>query len=148
MRMDIYKAGMALLFFVFMCAILPMTSPATAQGADQDSWFEERDAGPAPDFSQVSITNQAPTSNVQVGVQVTGQLGVGETTRWFTFNWPAHQHIIWTVMPTSVSSGGPQISWSVEVERTPNDLVTYWITVTNVSPVLVTYELRFAILNP
>jgi len=152
MRIDIYKAGMALLFFVFMCAISPMTSPATAQGADQDPWFEERDAGLAPDFSQMSDTNQAPPSNVLVGVQLTEPpspvLDAGVSARWFTRNWPAHWHVIWTVMPTSVSSGEAQISWSVEVERAPNDLVTYWITVTNISRALVNYEIRYAILIP
>ena len=148
MRIDIYKAGMALLFFVFMCAISPMTSPTTAQDADQDPWFEERDMGPAPDFSQKSYTNQVPPSNVLVGVQFNGQLDAERSTRGSTSNWPASWHIIWTVMPTSVSFGEAQISWSVEVERAPNDLVTYWITVTNISPALVNYEIRYAILIP
>jgi hypothetical protein len=144
---------MALLFFVFMWAISPMTSPATAQGADQDPWFKERDAGPAPDFSQIPYTNQAPTSNVQVGVQLIDALdaGVGAYDRWRTYNWPARWHIIWTVMPTSASlveGQVPQINWIVEIERTPNDLVAYWITITNMSQEIVSYELRYAILNP
>jgi len=52
-----------------------------------------------------------------------------ETKRWFTFNWPATWHMVWTVMPTTVKNGAPEITWSVQVERADAEHLTYWITV-------------------
>ena len=51
------------------------------------------------------------------GVQFTGSLAANQTGRWFTFGWPATWHMIWTVMPTNVRSGAPQIWFDVQVER-------------------------------
>jgi hypothetical protein len=79
------------------------------------------------------------------GVQWTGSLAPGETRRWFTFNWPATWHVIWTVMPTSPGSG--QLTWSVAVERASAEFVTYWITVTNTGAGAATFEGRFCILS-
>jgi hypothetical protein len=43
------------------------------------------------------------------GVQWNGALGPSQTMRWFTFNWPATWHVLWTVMPTTFSSA-PQLT--------------------------------------
>ncbi len=82
-----------------------------------------------------------------VGVQFTGLLAASATQRWFTFNWPAHWHVVWTVVPTSPRPGGPQISWSVQVERASDKFITYWISVTNLTPEAVNIEARFAVLG-
>jgi hypothetical protein len=82
-----------------------------------------------------------------VGVQFTGTVGPNETRRWFTYNWPAHWHVIWYMMPTSPQPGGPQVEWDVGVERASTDYITYWITVRNVTPNNVNFEGRYAILN-
>jgi hypothetical protein len=81
------------------------------------------------------------------GVQFTGTLGANQTQRWFTFNWPAPWHVIWTFMPTSPRPGAPQISWSVQVERASTEYATYWLTVTNLTPDPVTFEGRYSILS-
>lgn len=81
------------------------------------------------------------------GVQWTGTLGAGATQRWFTFNWPATWHIVWTIMPTSPQVGSPQVSWNVQVERATAEYVTYWITVKNLTPSAVTFEGRYCILS-
>jgi len=81
------------------------------------------------------------------GVQFTGSVQANQTRRWFTFNWPAHWHVIWTVVPTSSRPGGPQIGWRVEVERASDAFITYWISITNVTPVPVNVEARFAVLG-
>ncbi len=81
------------------------------------------------------------------GVQFQGSLAAGQTGRWFTFNWPAHWHVIWTVVPTSPRPGSPQIKWKVQVERASFSYITYWINVTNVSPAPVDFEARFAVLG-
>jgi hypothetical protein len=80
------------------------------------------------------------------GVQWTGSLGPNQTQRWFTFNWPATWHVIWTVMPTSFS-GVPQLGWKVQVERASAEFATYWITVTNLTAATVTFEGRYCILS-
>lgn len=81
------------------------------------------------------------------GVQFTGNLAANETRRWFSHSWPATWHVIWTAMPTSVQSGGPQITWRVQVERQSPELLTYWITVQNLTARPVTFEGRYCILS-
>lgn len=81
------------------------------------------------------------------GVQWTGTLAANQANRWFTFNWPATWHMLWTAMPTTPSASGAQITWSVAVQRASAEYVTYWITVQNLSNVPVTFEGRYAILS-
>jgi hypothetical protein len=81
------------------------------------------------------------------GVQWTGTLAANATGRWFTFNWPATWHVIWTAMPTSPAPGAPQISFRTQVERADAEHVTYWITVRNLTAGPVTFEGRFCVLS-
>jgi hypothetical protein len=83
----------------------------------------------------------------QCGVQWTGSLGGNASGRWFTFNWPATWHVIWSVMPTNVRNGAPQVTWDVAVERATAEFATYWITVRNLTPDPLTFEGRFCILS-
>jgi hypothetical protein len=80
------------------------------------------------------------------GVQFTGTVNANQSARWFTFNWPATWHVIWTVMPTSVGTT-PQVSWNVAVQRASAEYATYWITVTNLTAAPVTFEGRYGILS-
>lgn len=82
-----------------------------------------------------------------VGVQFTGIVPANTTHRWFTFNWPAHWHVLWTVVPTSPRPGAPQISSSVQVERASDQYITYWISVTNHTPEPVNIEGRYAVVG-
>lgn len=81
------------------------------------------------------------------GVQWTGTLNAQQTQRWFTFNWPATWHIVWTVMSTTAQSGAPQVRWNVQVERANAEFITYWISVTNLTASPVTFEGRYCILS-
>jgi hypothetical protein len=81
------------------------------------------------------------------GTQFTGTVPANGEQRWFTFNWPATWHVVWTVMPTTVRPGGPAVTWTVAVERAGPEYVTYWITVKNLTPVPVTVEGRYCILS-
>jgi len=81
------------------------------------------------------------------GTQWTGSLAPNQTQSWFTFNWPATWHMIWTVMPTTPYGGGAELTWSVAVQRTSAEYVTYWITVTNLTNTTVAFEGRYAILS-
>ena len=78
------------------------------------------------------------------GVQFRGTLDPNQTQRWFTFNWPATQHVLWEVMPTTARTGAAQIDWDVAIERADTDHVTYWITVTNLTATPVQFEARYA----
>lgn len=77
------------------------------------------------------------------GVQWRGSIAAGTTARWFTHSWNAHRHMIWTVMPTSVCPGGPQLRYDVAVQRTDANLCTYWITVQNLTGSTVKFEGRY-----
>jgi photosystem II stability/assembly factor-like uncharacterized protein len=81
------------------------------------------------------------------GVQWTGSLAGNQTRSWFTFGWPATWHMVWTIMPTNLRPGAPQVSWSTQVERANAEYVTYWITVRNLTPDPLTFEGRYCILS-
>ncbi len=85
-------------------------------------------------------------TNPVCGVQWNGTLSPNQTGRWFTFNWPATWHVIWTVMPTTAGTV-PQLTWSVQVERASAEFATYWITVQNLIGTSVNFEGRFEILS-
>jgi Subtilase family len=81
------------------------------------------------------------------GVQFTGQLAANATACWFTFNWPAYWHVVWTVIPTTVAPGAPQIRWQTRVERSSDGFATYWICVTNLTTNPVSIEGRYGVLG-
>ncbi|MEO7271484.1 MAG: hypothetical protein ABI211_05705 [Vicinamibacterales bacterium] len=82
----------------------------------------------------------------ECGVQFQGALAANQTKRWFTFNWPATWHIVWTVMPTSVDTV-PQVTWTVQVQRASAEFVTYWLSVQNLTAKPVTFDGRFCVLS-
>jgi hypothetical protein len=82
-----------------------------------------------------------------VGVQWTGTIPANATQNWFTFNWPATWHMLWTAMPITPRPGGPELWFDVRVERASVEFATYWIQVRNLTPVPVTFEGRYAILS-
>ena len=81
------------------------------------------------------------------GVQFRGQVAPRATQQWFTFRWPAHWHVLWTVMPTSPHAGAPQIRFRTRVERATDYYATYWISVVNLTDRPVDIEGRFAVLG-
>ncbi len=81
------------------------------------------------------------------GMQFTGTLTPNQTQKWFTFNWPATWHMVWTVMPTTINTTGAQITWTVQVQRASAEFVTYWIQVQNLTATTVAFEGRFCILS-
>lgn len=101
--------------------------------------------GNRPDLRQ--LIPAALQTATWVGVQFRGTLAGNRTGRWFTYNWPAHWHVVWTVQPTSVRPGAPQVRWRVRVERASDAYATYWIDVTNLVADPVDFEARFAVLG-
>ncbi|PWD51516.1 hypothetical protein C8046_13465 [Serinibacter arcticus] len=90
----------------------------------------------------------AALANAQwVGTQFTGRLAAHATTRWFTFGWPAHWHVIWTAVPVTPRVGAPQIQFRTRVERASDARATYWIDITNLTNTPVDVEGRFAVLG-
>ncbi|EWY35743.1 serine protease [Skermanella stibiiresistens SB22] len=101
--------------------------------------------GNRPNLRQV--ISMALQQNNWIGVQFTGTLAANTTQRWFTYNWPAHWHVVWTIVPVSPRPGGAQIRWQVEVERASDRYVTYWISITNLTNEPVNVEARYAVLG-
>ena len=81
------------------------------------------------------------------GTQWTGTLAANQSRRWFTWGWPATWHMLWTVVPTTPAPGAPQLSWTVQTERSNAEWVTYWITVRNLTAQPVGFEGRRAVLS-
>lgn len=79
------------------------------------------------------------------GVQFRGRVPANSTVRWYTHDWPVSWHVEWIVVPTSVWTAGPQVSWSVQVQRNSSDSLTYWIAVTNTTSADVDVEARYRV---
>jgi hypothetical protein len=132
-----------------------MLSPARARDLLRSTGSPQQDApgrpaaqriGNRPNLRQM-IASVSPVPSPWVGVQFRGNVPAGQTRRWFTFNWPAHWHMLWTVVPTTPRPGAPQIKWQVQVERASDGFITYWINITNVSPAACDIEARYAVLG-
>jgi len=80
------------------------------------------------------------------GVQFRGTMPANQTQRWFTFNWPAAQHVLWEIVPTTAHSGAAQVDWDVAIERADASHVTYWLTIKNLTAAPLQIEGRYAIL--
>ena len=83
----------------------------------------------------------------RLGVQFRGNVPAQSTRRWFTHSWPADCHVVWSVVPLTVRQGAAQIRWDVHVERATLGYVTYWISITNMTPVPCDIEARYAVLG-
>lgn len=81
------------------------------------------------------------------GVQFRGTVGANQSQEWFTFNWPASEQVLWTVVPDVIGNANAQIDWSVAVQRASDADVTYWITITNLTGSPVDIEARYAVLS-
>ena len=79
------------------------------------------------------------------GTQFRGTLAPNQTQRWFTFNWPATQHVIWEVVPNTARPGAAEVDWDVAIERADDAHVTYWITISNLTNASVQIEARYAV---
>ncbi|HKE57265.1 MAG TPA: S8 family serine peptidase, partial [Pyrinomonadaceae bacterium] len=93
------------------------------------------------------LITAASAQQTWTGEQFRGTVPANQTARWFTHSWPAHWHVVWTIVPVSVGTGAPQISWRVQVERTSDALITYWLNVNNKSSAPVEIAARFAVLG-
>jgi hypothetical protein len=130
-------------------------SPARARDLLRSTGSAQQDApgrpatqriGTRPNLRQL-IALATQTLGPWVGVQFTGTVAANSTVCWFTFNWPAHWHVVWTVVPTSPRPGAPQISWQTKTERASDGFVTYWICVTNLTAVPINIEGRYGVLG-
>jgi hypothetical protein len=81
------------------------------------------------------------------GTQFAGTLAPSQTRCWFTHSWPAHWHVVWTVVPTTPRPGAPQVRWKVRTERASDGRITYWICITNLTTSQVGVEARYAVLG-
>ncbi len=79
------------------------------------------------------------------GTQFHGTVAAGKTQRWFTYNWPGCWHVLWSVVPTTPITPGPGVSWTVSVERSSRERVTYWIAITNTTGQSVEVDARYEI---
>jgi hypothetical protein len=132
----------------------PRLSPARARELLRATGSPQQDApgrpatqriGNRPNLRQL-IPTALPTAT-WTGVQFRGQIPAHGTQRWFTFRWPAHWHVLWTVMPTSPRPGGPQLRYRTRVERATDYYATYWIEIVNLVDTPVDFEGRFAVLG-
>lgn len=77
------------------------------------------------------------------GVQFTGTLAKGQSQRWFTHSWSPRYVVEWSIRPTSPDG---KVTWTEDVARQPNGLLTYWLTVRNTGPAATNFEARYALL--
>ena len=81
-----------------------------------------------------------------IGTQIVDTMPPNAVIDYFTWGWDPTWDVVWMVVATSPSAGGPQVQWNVGVERDSNG-VTYHVTITNLTSQSVGVEGRYAILN-
>lgn len=83
-----------------------------------------------------------------LGVQFKGKLKAKKSHTWFTFNWPAHWHVDWTIMPLKpFKDAGPQVTLVVQVSRQNEKYAKYHLRVTNLKNYDVEFEARYHVLG-
>jgi len=129
-------------------------SPARAREGLRASGSAQQDAAGRPATQRIGnrpnlrqLIPWALQTAAWTGAQFSGTVVANGTQRWFTHSWPAHWHVIWTVVPISPRVGAPQIRWNVQVERASDARITYWISITNLTPQPVAIEARYAVLG-
>jgi Subtilase family len=132
----------------------PPLSPARARELLRATGSPQQDAPGRPATQRIGnrpnlrqLIPMALQTATWVGVQFRGQIPAHGTQNWFTFRWPAHWHVLWTVMPTSPRPGGPQLRYRTRVERATDYYATYWIEIVNLVDTPVDFEGRFAVLG-
>jgi len=84
-------------------------------------------------------------SGPHTGRQFTGDVPARGTVTWFTYDWPACWHTIWTVAPTSPVTPVGGVRWEVRVQRTSRERLQYWLAVTNETDQPVTVDGRYEV---
>ena len=82
-----------------------------------------------------------------VGVQIADTMPPNATIDYFTWGWDPSLDVVWTVVPTTQSTGQPQVEWNVAIERASDTSVTSHVTITNLTSNDLGVEGRYAILN-
>ncbi len=133
----------------------PQLSPARARELLRSTGSPQQDTpgrpatqriGNRPNLRQL-IAAATETVTPWTGVQFTDELAANSTACWFTFDWPAHWHVVWTAVPTTPAPGAAQIRFNTRVERTSDGFASYWICVTNLTDKPVGIEGRYAVLG-
>src|ERR1700686_199153 len=52
-----------------------------------------------------------------IGTQIVDTMSSHAVIDYYTWGWDPSWDVVWMVVPTTPSSGGPQLQWSVAVER-------------------------------
>jgi hypothetical protein len=136
----------------------PLLTPQTARDLLRGTGTPQQDEpsrpatqriGARPNLRQIlgQLLAAPVPQPTRTGVQFTGTVAANQTGRWYTFNWPANLHVLWTVVPTTVAPGAPQIKWRVQVERASATTITYWLLITNLTGSPVNIEARYAVLG-
>ncbi len=84
-------------------------------------------------------------SGPHVGTQFTGPVKAHQTVTWFTYDWPACWHALWTVVPSTPVTPVGGVRWETRVQRTSRERIQYWVAVTNDTDQDVTVDGRYAV---
>jgi len=131
----------------------PLLSPARARSLLRTTGSAQTSATGRPRTQRIGrrpnlrhLISSALRQDRWNGVQFNGSLPANSTKRWFTHSWPEHWHVLWNVVPvTPKVGGGPQLKYDVQVQRSTDRYITYYISVTNMSNANIQVEARFTV---
>ena len=81
-----------------------------------------------------------------IGTQIVDTMSSHAVIDYYTWGWDPAWDVVWMIVPTSPTAGGPQLQWSIALERSSSG-VTYHVTITNLTALSVGVEGRYAIMN-
>ena len=81
-----------------------------------------------------------------IGTQIVDTMPPNAVIDYYTWGWDPSWDVVWMVVATTPTAGGPQVRWDVAVELSSSG-VTYHVTITNLTGQNVGVEGRYAIMN-
>jgi hypothetical protein len=126
-----------------VAAVAGASAPAMAN--DKPMTYKVFNVGAAPQALREAKFDKK--GGVSCGVQFDGSVAANSTNLYFTFDWNPAQNIAWSIMPTTTSSSGPELTLSnVGLQLSDSSDATYWLTISNPTSSTQSFQGRFCIL--
>jgi len=115
----------------------------TARGLCQPDWDPNSGYGMIQAYDAYLAIKDGAGVGTACGTLFRGQIPASGSVRWKTEGWSADRQVAWSMVPSTTGGGQPQVRWRVQVERSPDGQITYWITAQNLTSESIEVEGRY-----
>jgi hypothetical protein len=86
-------------------------------------------------------------SQTWTGVHFQATVPAGTTQSWFTRDWPAYWYVRWSLEPAAGNGQPSPLALRVQLARQSEQLVTYYLVVSNLGPDAADFGARYEVLG-